>query len=315
VGATPGTQTVTLTNPDGQAASAAILTIGTPPPAPTASNNGPLCAGATLQLTASTVAGATYAWTGPNGFSSALQNPTIVGATTAATGTYSVTATVGGLTSLPGTTVATINPLPVTPVIAVASMVGAGSSGNAASVAAHAGASYAWTIGDGTITAGQGTSAITFTAGTVGTLTLSVTETSASGCASAAGTATVTVVGASQYFTVAPCRRLDTRAGSPVPPGGTLTVALSEGACGIPTTAGAASVNVTVTQPTAAGYLTLYPATASRPVASTLNFVAGQTRANNAILALASDGSGTVEVFNGSAGTVHVIIDVNGYFE
>jgi hypothetical protein len=318
VGATTGTKTVTLTNPDGQAASAAVLTVATPPPPPTASNNGPLCAGETLQLNASTVAGATYAWTGPNAFSSAQQNPTIAGATTAATGTYSVTATVATLTSLPGTTVATVNPLPGTPVITVAPTVGAGTPGHAASVAAHAGASYAWTIGNGTITAGQGTSAIAFTAGAAGTLTLSVTETSSSGCASAAGTATVTVEApgaATQFYTVTPCRRLDTRAGSPVPPGGTLTVPLTGDTCGIPATAVAVSVNVTVTQPTAPGNLKIYPTTSPRPLMSVIDFVAGLTRANNAIVALANDGSGTVDVFNDSGGTVHLTIDVNGYFE
>ena len=66
--------------------------------APTAGNDGPVCAGSTLSLTASTVSGATYAWTGPNGFTSTAQNPTIPDATTAATGTYSVTATVNGCT-------------------------------------------------------------------------------------------------------------------------------------------------------------------------------------------------------------------------
>jgi uncharacterized repeat protein (TIGR03803 family) len=80
----------------------------TPPVPPTAGNNGPICAGGTLQLSASTIAGATYAWTGPNGFTSALQNPSIPSATAAASGTYSVTATVAGCTSAPATTVATV---------------------------------------------------------------------------------------------------------------------------------------------------------------------------------------------------------------
>jgi hypothetical protein len=109
-------------------------------------------------------AGRNYAWTGPNGFSSALQNPTIASATPAATGTYGVTATVGGLTSAPGTTTATVNAAPGTPVVTVASPVAAGSTGNTASVPLHASATYAWTIGNGIITSGQGTSAITFTA-------------------------------------------------------------------------------------------------------------------------------------------------------
>ncbi len=73
-------------------------------PTPTALNNGPICEGGTLQLTASTVAGATYAWTGPNGFTSNLQNPTVQNAAAAASGTYAVT--VNGCTS--ATTSATV---------------------------------------------------------------------------------------------------------------------------------------------------------------------------------------------------------------
>jgi hypothetical protein len=226
---------------------------------------------------------------------------------------------VGGLTSAPGTTSATVNAVPGIPAITVEPIVGEGSPNRTASVAFHVGATYAWTIGNGTITSGQGTDQITFTAGAAGIpLTLSVTESNASGCASAAGTATVTVApagGPTQYYTVVPCRQLDTRTSAALLPRGTLTVALTGGACGIPATARAVSVNVTVTEPTALGFLTLHPATSPRPVASNINYGAGQTRANNAILVLASDGSGTVGVFNGSSGATHVIIDVNGYFE
>ena len=77
---------------------------------PVAGNNGPICAGLTLNLTAVTIPGAIYSWTGPNGFTSALQNPDIPNATTAASGAYYVTATVAGCTSLPSTTVATVTP-------------------------------------------------------------------------------------------------------------------------------------------------------------------------------------------------------------
>gem|GEM_PF-279163 len=55
----------------------------------TASNTGPYCEGSTIQLNAST--GTTYAWTGPNGFTSTIQNPTIPNSALADTGTYSVT--------------------------------------------------------------------------------------------------------------------------------------------------------------------------------------------------------------------------------
>ena len=64
----------------------------------------------TLNLTASTVAGATYTWSGPNGFSSTQQNPSITNASTNISGTFSVTAATGGCTSAPALTTVTVNP-------------------------------------------------------------------------------------------------------------------------------------------------------------------------------------------------------------
>ncbi|HXI72116.1 MAG TPA: family 16 glycosylhydrolase [Verrucomicrobiae bacterium] len=81
-----------------------------PPPAPTAGNNGPIWMGMTLNLTASTVPGATYNWSGPNAFSSTNQNPSIANASTNASGLFSVTAATGGCVSIPATTMVTINP-------------------------------------------------------------------------------------------------------------------------------------------------------------------------------------------------------------
>jgi hypothetical protein len=110
IGASPGAQNITLTNPDGQSATGNnLLTITAGPSSPTASNDGPICAGQTLHLSASTVAGATYAWTGPNGFTSSVQNPSIPGATAAASGDYNVTVTVGGCASLPAITSAVVS--------------------------------------------------------------------------------------------------------------------------------------------------------------------------------------------------------------
>ena len=77
---------------------------------PAPGNNGPICAGLTLDLTVETIPGATYSWTGPDGFSSNLQNPSILSATTAASGAYFVTVTLNGCTSQPIATVATVNP-------------------------------------------------------------------------------------------------------------------------------------------------------------------------------------------------------------
>jgi len=109
-GASPGAQDITITNPDGQSATGSgLLNITTGPAAPAASSDSPICAGQTLHLAASTVPGATYAWTGPNGFTSSAQNPAIPSTTAAASGIYSVTVTVGGCRSVAGTTNAIVS--------------------------------------------------------------------------------------------------------------------------------------------------------------------------------------------------------------
>jgi beta-galactosidase len=89
---------------------ASVTPVFGPTPSPTAGYNSPMYAGMTLNLTASTVPGATYSWTGPNGFTSTNQNPSLVKADQSASGTYSVTATVGGLASSPATVAVTVNP-------------------------------------------------------------------------------------------------------------------------------------------------------------------------------------------------------------
>jgi cytochrome b561 len=85
------------------------------------------------------------------------------------------------------------------------------------------------------------------------------------------------------------------------------------GSCGIPPEADAVAVNVTVTQPTAAGHITIYPSGIAVPLVSTLNYSAGQTRANNAIVQLGAGGAIAVTCGQ-AAGTAHFIIDVVGYF-
>ncbi len=84
--------------------------------------------------------------------------------------------------------------------------------------------------------------------------------------------------------------------------------------CGISASAKAVSFNFIVTGATALGHVTAYPAGANPPVVATVNFRPGQTRANNAIVALGPGGQLTV-VSGQPSGTVHLIIDVNGYFE
>ena len=81
------------------------LTVGDPPPPPAASSSGAFCQGQTLNLFATTVPGAFYRWTGPNGFTSTVQSPTIPNATLDAAGVYSVIAVVDGCESSGATTV------------------------------------------------------------------------------------------------------------------------------------------------------------------------------------------------------------------
>ncbi|OCX51945.1 hypothetical protein BEL04_18265 [Mucilaginibacter sp. PPCGB 2223] len=125
-------------------ASTTNVTIMPTPLAPVASSNGPLCQGSTLILNAGNITGAVYSWTGPNGFTSNLQNPSIGNTTTVNGGTYSVTATVNGCTSAAGTVNVVVNPVPAAPVATSNSPVCQGSSINL-SVKTTPGYTYAWT--------------------------------------------------------------------------------------------------------------------------------------------------------------------------
>ena len=80
-------------------------------PTVTVGSNAPVCAGADLNLTST--GGVSYSWTGPNGFTSALQNPSITAVTAANGGTYTVTATNATPCSLAVSTVVSISPVPV----------------------------------------------------------------------------------------------------------------------------------------------------------------------------------------------------------
>jgi hypothetical protein len=116
-------------------------------------------------------------------------------------------------------------------------------------------------------------------------------------------------------FTVTPCRLADTRGaqGPALSPGADRVFAVS-GLCGVPATARAVSVNVTVTAATQAGDLRLYAAGTGVPFASVVNYGIGQTRANNAVVPLGATGNIAVRL-DQAAGSVHFILDVNGYVE
>jgi len=127
------------------------------------------------------------------------------------------------------------------------------------------------------------------------------------------------------FYTLTPCRLLDTRLAADQPPPGSLggpilganaeRIITAAGRCGIPSGARALAVNVTVANPTAQGNLRLYPGDSGPPGTSTINFGPATTRANNAIVVLSSSGTGTLGVKNTPGAPVHVVIDVDGYFQ
>ena len=140
----------------------------------TATSNSPVCAGSTIQL--NTSAQGTYSWTGPNGFTSSLQNPTIPNATAANAGTYTVTVNLGGCIGTASTTV-TINPSPT--VTVSSATVCAGQPGTiTASVNPPLPGTYAWNTG---------ATGASLTASPNSTSLYTVTFTAAGGCP---GTAT-----------------------------------------------------------------------------------------------------------------------------
>jgi uncharacterized repeat protein (TIGR01451 family) len=122
-----------------------------------------------------------------------------------------------------------------------------------------------------------------------------------------------------EYFTVAPCRVVDTRGGAPIGgpvlQGQATRVFTVANICGIPMTAKAVSINLAVTQPSVMGNLRLFPAGQAVPAVSSINYAAGQTRANNAVITLNALGEMAAFVGQPAGTTVHLIIDVNGYFE
>lgn len=79
------------------------------PPTPVISNNGPLCTNDTLKLSASYLNGAIYSWSGPNGFTSTLQNPQILNVAQSASGNYFLSMSRGGCNSAIATTTLVVN--------------------------------------------------------------------------------------------------------------------------------------------------------------------------------------------------------------
>ena len=132
-------------------------------------------------------------------------------------------------------------------------------------------------------------------------------------------TSIFTPLGGAGYVPVTPTRMLDTRTGIGAPakavaPNGTVNVKLV-GVSPLPQagTFGGVTANVTVTQPTSGGYITVYPNYLNAaPKVSTLNFSPGETVPNMTSMSIEDSG---IKLLNGSAGSSQLIVDVYGYYD
>ncbi len=148
-------------------------------------SNTPVCAGSAINLSTPSVSGATYSWSGPNGFTSSSRTPSISNAASVNGGVYSVVATSSqGCVSPAVTTSVTVNSIPSTPSVSSNGPVCAGSSINL-STASVSGATYSWT-GPNSFTSSSRTPSVSnATSAMAGTYSVVVTS---SGCSSVAGT-------------------------------------------------------------------------------------------------------------------------------
>jgi len=124
------------------------------------------------------------------------------------------------------------------------------------------------------------------------------------------------------FVPITPCRVTDTRQApdtrgprsTPLRADESYTVQItgSNGDCSIPADAVGVALNVTAVNPTAASYITVYPADAPKPLSSNLNVVAGQEPVPNAVTSdLSADGK--ISFYN-HGGTVDVVADIMGYY-
>ena len=125
--------------------------------------------------------------------------------------------------------------------------------------------------------------------------------------------------GPTSFYTVTPCRIADTRNaagpyGGPAIQPGSQRIFTVTGLCGVPAAAKAISGIVTAVTPSSDGAFRMFSGDEQPDVATAISFASGKTRSNNVVLKLAGDGSGSLGVSSTATGSVHLVIDVNGYF-
>lgn len=158
---------------------------------PVFSTNSPVCEGSPIQLNAQTYPGATYSWTGPNGFTSSLEDPVVPAATAAAGGTYNLSITVGACASGTASQTVTVTPAPAAPLFTsnspVCTLTDIQFDGPSIP-----GATYSWTGPGGWTANTEDATRPNASVGMAGTYELTVTV---NGCTSLPASQTVTVNG------------------------------------------------------------------------------------------------------------------------
>jgi hypothetical protein len=125
---------------------------------------------------------------------------------------------------------------------------------------------------------------------------------------------------ATGFVPIAPCRLIDTRvsdgpsAGAPVLAPQSRRVFSLQWKCGLVVAAKAISGNITVVAATAQGHLQVLGGHLTSTNTSQLSIPLTRARANNALVQLSTDGLQTISVINPTTGSVHFILDINGYF-
>src|SRR6266498_1260581 len=125
-----------------------------------------------------------------------------------------------------------------------------------------------------------------------------------------------------QFFTLTPCRVVDTRNPTSPTGGPSLSAQVTRsfpirGSCGIPTTAKAVVFNVAVVAPTGSGNLRIWPFNTTMPLVATINFDAGEPAiANGAIAPLTTNPTANISVYLQTGPGTHadLVLDVTGYF-
>lgn len=176
---------------------------------------------------------------------------------------------------------------------------------------------YTFDFGDGSEAVTQASPLVSHTYTEPGFYQATLTVRDSRGKESAnAASVVIQVIPDGDYYTVTPCRLLDTRGGSAVQSGTDRVLDVDAVTpCGVSPLATAVAINITIIQPAGAGYLTAYAGNLTQPpVAATITFGAGMIRSNNALLAVASDGRLKLRPVLGGGGTTHMAVDVMGYF-